>query len=83
MEKKVKSLGQKFRESVIPGGYLAVNVVDNDLEFALKLFKKKVRDNGVLTEYFERQSYVKPSVIKRRKREIAAQLQKRQSEMER
>jgi ribosomal protein S21 len=45
-----------------------VKVINNRVEFALKKFKKKVKDAGVLHELQQRQFYEKPSAIKRANR---------------
>ena len=44
---------------------IEVKVINNKYEFALRKFKKKVKDSGILHELQERQFYVKPSAIKR------------------
>ena len=45
-----------------------VKVIDGKIEYALKKFKKKVKDSGLLHEIQTRQFYEKPSAIKREKR---------------
>lgn len=40
---------------------IVVNVRNNDINGALRKFKKKVQEAGILQEYKERQHYVKPS----------------------
>ena len=52
------------------GKGLYVEVRNNDLNWALRKFKKKVQEDGVLQEFKERQFYTKPS--KKRKRAKAA-----------
>ena len=47
---------------------IKVKVINNKIEFALRKFKKKVKDSGILHELQERQFYVKPSAIKRDRR---------------
>ena len=49
---------------------LTVEVRNNDINWALRKFKKKVQEDGVLQEYKERQFYTKPS--EKRKRAKAA-----------
>ena len=44
---------------------IEVKVTNNKYEFALRKFKKKVKDSGILHELQERQFYVKPSALKR------------------
>jgi small subunit ribosomal protein S21 len=46
---------------------VTVEVRDGNIETALKIFKSKVFNSGHIVEYKERQEYVKPSVIKRKK----------------
>jgi|TARA_R100000030_G_scaffold98916_1_gene89396 small subunit ribosomal protein S21 len=41
------------------------------VEKAISIFKKKVKNSGILMEYRERQFYVKPSAIKREKKNKA------------
>jgi small subunit ribosomal protein S21 len=40
---------------------LYVEVRNGDFNYALRKFKKKVQEAGIIQEYRERQSYVKPS----------------------
>ena len=50
-----------------------VIVGDNNIEKALRKFKKKVAESGILQEVRQRQEYIKPTV----KRKIAKNLAKR------
>ena len=43
-----------------------VEVRNGDVQKALRLFKKKVQNEGIIQEYKERQFYVKPSEKKRK-----------------
>tara|TARA_B100001287_G_scaffold245067_1_gene222113 strand:+ start:1095 stop:1316 length:222 start_codon:yes stop_codon:yes gene_type:complete len=45
---------------------LCIEVRNGDVNKALRIFKKKVQEEGVLQEYKERQHYVKPSEKKRK-----------------
>ena len=49
---------------------LSVEVRNGDFNYALRKFKKKVQDAGILQELRERQHYVKPS--EKRKKAKAA-----------
>lgn len=49
---------------------LQVDVINDNLAGALRKFKRKVDNDGVLIEYIKRQYYEKPSV--KRKREKGA-----------
>ena len=55
----------------ISGNPLAVRVVNNQIELALKLFKRKIKDSGKLDIVKSKQEFLKPSVIKRKKRQDA------------
>ena len=41
------------------------------VEKAISIFKRKVKDSGILMEYRDRQFYEKPSAIKRKKKNKA------------
>jgi small subunit ribosomal protein S21 len=47
---------------------VGVKVRYNNVEKALSIFKKRVKETGILQEYRDRQEFVKPSVIKRKKK---------------
>ena len=53
------------------GTGISVNVRDGNLEKALKKFKKKVKLTNLMLDVFDRESYVKPSAIKREKKRKA------------
>jgi ribosomal protein S21 len=42
-----------------------VKVTNNNIEYALRIFKKKVKDSGLLHELQENRFYKKPSAEKR------------------
>lgn len=46
-------------------------IVGDNLNIALKKFKKKVDDSGILIEVLNRQSYEKPTTVKKRKANAA------------
>ena len=48
-----------------------VIVKDGNVEKALRKFKKKVQESGLLMELQERQTYTKPSVKKKIAKDIA------------
>ena len=50
---------------------LSVKVFNNNIEGALKAFKKKVKNSGMLQELRKKQYYEKPSKIKREKKNLA------------
>ena len=63
---------------------IQVKVINNKYEFALRKFKKKVKDSGILHELRQRQFYVKPSAIKRDRRakgRLRAQIRSKKAEL--
>lgn len=57
-------------------GKVSVKVRNNNVDGAIKLFKKRVMDTGILQEYKKRQEFEKPSVTKRRKKKESIWKQK-------
>ena len=56
---------QKQHQSIVPGNSTAVNVVNQDLGFALRTWKPQVKDSGVLEYVKENRTFTKPSVKRR------------------
>lgn len=54
------------KDNYTPGDGITVIVRNNDINAALRKFKKKVQEAGIIQEVKERQSYVKPSEKKRK-----------------
>ncbi len=52
-------------------GGQGVKVLNNDVELALKRFKKLIKDSKKLVELSERRFYTKPSVKKRLEKKMA------------
>ena len=55
---------------------LQVKVFNNNVEGALKKFKRKVKDSEMMLELKKRSFYKKPSELKREKRNLAKLRQK-------
>ena len=49
---------------------LQVKVKHNNVEYALKLLKRKIKDSGLMVELRERGHYTKPSVKRATKRKL-------------
>jgi ribosomal protein S21 len=63
---------------------ISVKVINNKYEFAIRKFKKKVKDSGILHELQERQFYTKPSAIKRDRKakgRLRAQIRSKKAEL--
>lgn len=67
----------------IEGVNIGVKVIDNNIEFALKVFKRVMRDSKKIETYRERQEYLKPSVQKRVKKQRAIRRQEQQDDLDR
>lgn len=55
----------KNKNNILPG--CKVVVVDNNVNLALKKFKQKVDDSGILEEVRQRMFYEKPTAERKRK----------------
>lgn len=62
---KQRTIEQQFSKG------LSVEVRNGDFNYALRKFKKKVQEDGILQELREREFYTKPS-LKRKKAKAAA-----------
>ena len=60
---------KKYPKEELQG--LQVRVFNNNVEGALKVLKKKVKNSGLMLELKKKQYYEKPSKIKREKRKLA------------
>jgi small subunit ribosomal protein S21 len=67
---------QKQHQTTVPGNALAVNVINNDLAFALRTWKRKVKSSEVLESIKDRKEFIKPSVKRRQQRQSAQFIQK-------
>ena len=55
---------------------LYVEVKNNNIEGALKKFKRKVKDSGLMVELRDRQYYEKPSEKRRREKNLSKSRQR-------
>tara|TARA_B100001057_G_scaffold450983_2_gene493559 strand:- start:1362 stop:1631 length:270 start_codon:yes stop_codon:yes gene_type:complete len=88
MQDNEKKFKKSFKPRVrkedmdIPGCASGVKVVHGNIELALKLFKRKMKDSGKLEELKERKEYIKPSAVKRKQMQqaVRAEWRRRQHE---
>ena len=69
---------QKQHQQIVPGNPLAVNVVGSemyDLGYAIKTWKRKVKNAGILETVKSRKEYIKPSVVNRKQIQHASYMQ--------
>ena len=57
---------QKQHKSIMPGNANGVMVIDKDLGFALRTFKRKMKQSNVLENLKENKRFIKSSVKRRR-----------------
>lgn len=62
---------QKAHQSVTPGNGLATTVIEGDISYALKTWKRKVKRSGILNELKDRREFEKPSVTRRKEKKRA------------
>lgn len=55
---------KNFNDNAVKG--LKVEVRNNDINYALRKFKKKVQEDGILQELREREYYTKPSEARKK-----------------
>jgi ribosomal protein S21 len=70
---------QKQHQSIVPGHSTAVYVVGSareDLAFALKIWKRKVKNSEVLEKTKDRKEFIKGSVKRRKQLQDAQFIQK-------
>ena len=70
---------QKQHQTTVAGNPLAVNVIGSareDLAFALKAWKRKVKSSGILERVKDLREFEKPSVTKRKQLQAAQFIQK-------
>ena len=53
-----------------PMNGLRVDVKNNNIEFALKKFKRMIKDSELMVELRDRTFYEKPSMVKREKKNL-------------
>lgn len=69
---------QKQHRMIVPGNSSAVNVVGTekeDLAYALKTWKRKIKQSGVLEHVKNNKEFEKPSVTNRKQRQRAYYIQ--------
>jgi small subunit ribosomal protein S21 len=69
---------QKQHQMIVPGNASAVNVVGTareDLGYALKTWKRKIKQSGVLEHTKNNKEFEKPSVTNRKQRQRAYYIQ--------
>tara|TARA_Y100000310_G_scaffold6855_1_gene7647 strand:- start:1222 stop:1461 length:240 start_codon:yes stop_codon:yes gene_type:complete len=66
----------KYHQSIIPGYGIGSKVVNKDINFALRNWKRKLKNSNILLELKEKREYIKPSARKRQQLITAKYTQK-------
>lgn len=68
MQKKFKRSKRSKKDFILPGaGLNGVKVPEGGLEQALRIFKKQIKEAGIIQDLKARKEYVKPATKKRLK----------------
>lgn len=67
MKRQQKKISKREKEflSISPGHATGVTVIDGDIKYALKIFKRKVKQSGKMKDYYDRREFKKPSMKRR------------------
>lgn len=70
-QSKSNNNNQRYNKSEIglPGS--KVEVRNNDITKAMRKFKRRIQEDGILQEYRERQYYEKPSLVRKKAKAAA------------
>jgi len=66
--KRRKNYRKKPKERKMRG--LCVDVYDNNVDKALRIFKKKVKESGLMLDLKKKQYYIKKSTLMREKKNL-------------
>lgn len=64
----------------VPGLKVTVGDGERDFDRAFRTFNKKVQDSGLLRDLRDREFYEKPSIVRKRAKDIAVKREKRKKE---
>lgn len=66
--KRKKKMSKKKKEflSIVPGSPTGAEVVNGDLKYAIRKWKKRLKDSGTMRSVYENQEYTKPSTQRRK-----------------
>ncbi len=67
---------QKQHKTIVPGNGNAVSIVDKDLNFALRNFKRKIKESKILEKYKDKKEFIKKSVKRKNQVNRAKYIQK-------
>lgn len=57
---------QKLHQSMLPGNPIGAKVVEKDIKFALRIWKKQLKEAGTLAKLKSKKEFIKPSEQRRK-----------------
>jgi len=66
----------KHHKSIVPGNSKSTKVINRDINFALRLWKKQVKSADSINKLKSLKEFEKPSITKRRQKQAAVYKQK-------
>jgi small subunit ribosomal protein S21 len=67
---------QKEHKSIVSGNGNAVSIIDKDLTYALRIFKRKIKESKIIDNFKQKKEFTKSSVIRRDQINKAKYIQK-------
>ena len=67
---------QKQHKTIVPGNGNAVSIVNNDLNFALRNFKRKIKESKIIDSFKSNREFIKKSVKRKNQVNRAKYIQK-------
>jgi small subunit ribosomal protein S21 len=67
---------QKEHQTIMPGNGMAIRVVENDISYALKTWKYKFKQTGIMDQLKSKKEFEKPSITRRSQIQRASYIQR-------
>lgn len=71
MQDNRKKGKKSITEADMNMGGMSVRVINNQIEPAIRLWKKKLKESGKIEELKARKEYIKPSAVRRKQKQEA------------
>jgi len=71
MQDNRKKTKKRATEADMDMGGMSVRVINNQIEPAIRLWKKKLKESGKIEELKARREYIKPSAVRRKQKQQA------------
>jgi len=71
MQDNRKKTKNRVTDADMDMGGMTVKVINNQIEPAIRLWKKKLKESGKIEELKARKEYIKPSAVRRKQKQQA------------